>query len=670
VWGLFGYERIISAAQQGILNEGKFSADGATVFQGLRHFGIGAFDRADFKLAKPSSGNFAVNDDASIVVEVTHNMKGEITAFNPKGEQSLSRIEGWPADNYVSSIEFSSDGTTALVAGGSGSPDATGGRVLVWNAATGRSVCDLANIRYVDSASFSHNGRHLVATSRDGTARIWAIPSCELRQRLVHGKVFYATFDRTDRFVATAGEDGTARIWDAATGQQLGIMPHEGPVRFLIFSPDNLSLLTISRTPDGVNSTMRLWDIAGYRAKTAPVVLGNISDAAANFSPDGRFIIAYDGPHGFRLWSTATLEPITSHLENSPEALLSHDNKGAPILIGIGDRQDARPRVVPWSLPSDARDPNQIVETLELLANRRFDSTEALVRLTPEELKSRWDELAAAFSNAGRASRQTLFAWHRREVEECELAREWFCVTWHIARLKELDLAAVDAALYLSDGRALAELERWSDAEAEYSRARAMGALDAQTLSSIARLRLASGDVRGQQALITNLIEHARGANLLERTDLLHAALLGALPIAEPERKLIREIVEADLRDARDGEERADARDILGALLYRSGDIQGALGQLETLKSENYLQKNSVVLFAMAKWRAGDHIAAKDLFNQAQTVISDYAGKRRYEDGGTAGSVYWYEWLELRVLQAEAAKLMGMQIDLQTPRQQ
>src|SRR5262249_7183019 len=231
------------------------------------------------------------------------------------------------------------------------------------------------------------------------------------------------------------------------------------------FNPDGSSLLTIALAPDGQTRVMRLWGAASHQPKTAPTLLPGRGDyrIEAGFSPDGRFIVTSGGPQGFRLWSTSNLEPVTPYMDDgkngapidqrpkldlAPRSLLtSHDNKGGLILVGIGNRSGL-PRVVPWSLPSDARAGAEVVRDLEVMASRRIDTTTALVSLTPNEMRDRWAALAGSSARV-EPSHEAMLAWHRRQAEECELIREWFCTAWDISRFAELEPSGMDASLHI-----------------------------------------------------------------------------------------------------------------------------------------------------------------------------------------------------------------------------
>ena len=367
------------------------------------------------------------------------------------------------------------------------------------------------------------------------------------------------------------------------------------------------------------------------------------------------------------------MEAVTPHLDSGLESgregrdtflarqrplLVAKDRNGAPLLIGIGTKLGSTHRVMAWALPSDPRPTATITTELELIASRRIDVTGAMVRLTPEEIKTRWQQLKATQPRLNGNSREGLLAWHRREAEECELVREWSCIVWHLDQIQALEPAAVDGPLHVKKGRALAEVERWSDADAEYSLARALGVSSVETVPYIARLRAASDDPREHQELIASLIELTRASSdRNQRAGFLRAALVAPWPLSDSDRASIMELAEADLRSAKDGSERAEARGVLTLLEYRSGRFADTLAHLEALRKENYLEKGNF-LPALVAWRLGDRNAAAKYFDEAQREMEDFAGVRRYGDGNHASSLYWYEWVERKILQSEASKLI------------
>ena len=125
----------------------------------------------------------------------------------------LKQGDGGPAG--VSSVAVSGDGK--WIAAGTRS-----GKVWVWNAQTLQPACKFPpqHSDGVNSVSFNpdyKNHPSLVTASRDNTARLWKLPSCEpIGDPMPHsGWVASASFSADGQWVVTASYDHSARVWSA-----------------------------------------------------------------------------------------------------------------------------------------------------------------------------------------------------------------------------------------------------------------------------------------------------------------------------------------------------------------------------------------------------------------------------------------------------------------------
>ncbi|MCX6923477.1 MAG: WD40 repeat domain-containing serine/threonine-protein kinase, partial [Verrucomicrobia bacterium] len=158
----------------------------------------------------------------------------------------------------------------------------------------------------VSQATFSPDGRWVLAASRDGFARIWDLESDgPVGTAMPHaGPVLAAQFSRDGRYVVSACEDGTARVWESGSGKAISPpLAHRLPLRSALFSYDGRQVVTASsrggevRSPDGSprpqesESELRLWEIPsgrelhGFRSRAT-----NLTQLAA--SPADSFIAA------------------------------------------------------------------------------------------------------------------------------------------------------------------------------------------------------------------------------------------------------------------------------------------------------------------------------------------------------------------------------------------
>ncbi len=243
-----------------------------------------------------------------------------------------------------------------------------GNEVRLFGAKSGQESMAFIPQGAVASARFSPDGRRVVTSSWDNTARIWNIVGPRAEVKLVGhaGYVNDAVFSPGDgRYVATAGRDNEVILWDSAAGKLLarfnGKDGHHGPVTSAAFDAACQRLVTASQ-----DRTAKIWDV---KTRKVLVTLGGAqrgsdkSDAAvrrihphtqavlrAEFSPDGKRVLTAGEDNRAILWDAATGAPILQlqgHTAAVTSVCFSIDGKRA-----ITGSRDATAKL--WELQEEA----------------------------------------------------------------------------------------------------------------------------------------------------------------------------------------------------------------------------------------------------------------------------------------------------------------------------
>ena len=157
--------------------------------------------------------------------------------------------------------------------------------------------------------TFSPDGKLILSTSADHTARLWDATDYHLVATLNghSADVTYASFSPDGRQIVTASYDHTARIWDTSDGRMLAILAgHTAHVAYVAYSPHGEQIVTASE-----DHTARVWNSSDGRLL---FVLDGHKDKVyrAAFSPDGRHIVTASEDFTARIWSSAD-----GHLETT-----------------------------------------------------------------------------------------------------------------------------------------------------------------------------------------------------------------------------------------------------------------------------------------------------------------------------------------------------------------
>jgi WD40 repeat protein len=200
----------------------------------------------------------------------------------------------------------------------------------------------------IHSVGFSSDGKRLLSTSADKTARVWDLETAGAAIRRLDraGSFFRARFSPDGQLIALADGGRSARLWDAARGRLVRELSADNKARVssVAFSPTDYRLLAVGYGGKADVSCIGLWDIAAGKELARLQAATDLTDyrvdersgsvAALAFSPDGQYLIAgfgsthsYTGdhfPNPLKVWDVAAgklLETLRGH-SNSVEAVV------------------------------------------------------------------------------------------------------------------------------------------------------------------------------------------------------------------------------------------------------------------------------------------------------------------------------------------------------------
>ena len=131
-------------------------------------------------------------------------------------------------------------------------------------------------------------GRFLVVGDEDGIARVWDLVDGDLLGTAGdhRGAVSITRLSPGGDLVATT-DQGSARIWDPAGGTQLHRLPHDDLVSAVVWTPDGRHLLTTASMTDEVH----VWDVASGQPERALQTPGPVS--MLQLASDGQLALAW-----------------------------------------------------------------------------------------------------------------------------------------------------------------------------------------------------------------------------------------------------------------------------------------------------------------------------------------------------------------------------------------
>jgi WD40 repeat protein len=255
-----------------------------------------ALRRADgLRLAKESAGEIARNPTLALLLAIESGRRAPGIFTNGALYAALDACleERTLTGHDILSATYSRDGKWIVT----GCMDRA---ARIWNAATGKVVSTLAGQHEepVTWAEFNADASRVLTVSRqDRTARIWDRQSGKVLSVLSHSEVAKSRSYSDEICMARFSPDGTrvvtffgvlpdvtARVWDAASGEQVHVLKHNGPLRTARFSPEGEKIITGSR-----DKTARIWRTRDGSEIALIKTNGSVEDAL--FSPDGSKVL-------------------------------------------------------------------------------------------------------------------------------------------------------------------------------------------------------------------------------------------------------------------------------------------------------------------------------------------------------------------------------------------
>lgn len=208
--------------------------------------------------ARGTMSQVAWTPDSSMVA--TSDKNGTTYLWNPAIGHLIRRFTAPGGAGQAFATAISPDGSTLAVG-------YSGGSTYLWNIASGNMIATLPDpgpspATQVNSVAFSPSGRRLVSVDNNGNAFVWrvgsahpgSIPIRRLSDPAGQG-VWSATFS-SNGTLATGDYAGNIYLWDIGSGSQVGsfAVPDGLNVTALAFSPDGNTLAAGSGTGTGSGS--------------------------------------------------------------------------------------------------------------------------------------------------------------------------------------------------------------------------------------------------------------------------------------------------------------------------------------------------------------------------------------------------------------------------------
>ncbi len=156
-------------------------------------------------------------------------------------------------------------------------------QVILWDAKTKTAISRGLHDHLANQLAFSPDGRHLVSSSSDHTARLWSLPDLKLLAVFSDqiDDVEMSAFHPTKELIATASRDHQLRVYDFTGQLKATFQGHTMDVISVVWSLSGDELITSS--DDG---TIKRWSLLGA-SMVDDIDLGGIETDTIAITSDG-----------------------------------------------------------------------------------------------------------------------------------------------------------------------------------------------------------------------------------------------------------------------------------------------------------------------------------------------------------------------------------------------
>jgi toxoflavin biosynthesis protein ToxC len=163
-------------------------------------------------------------------------------------------------------------------------------QVILWNAADKSPVARSSHDHLANQVAFSPDGRYLLTSSSDYTARLWSLPGLKLVAVMADHEddVEMSVFHPTEQLIATASRDHRVRVYGFDGSLQAVFEGHTADVISVEWAGDTREL--ISSSDDG---TIKRWSLESG-GKVADIDLGGVETDTVALASNGSIYAGND----------------------------------------------------------------------------------------------------------------------------------------------------------------------------------------------------------------------------------------------------------------------------------------------------------------------------------------------------------------------------------------